>query len=355
MIDETAAASARVPRLPSPLHLLAGVIRVGRALDWRDRRLCAAPWARPAWQRVVRPEATVRQWLDRHRRRRGCPDAVGAAGAGRAESPIDDASARPFVGRPAADVREIAARLRACPAGGAARRALRAPSSRLHRHAGWRTSHAHRMRARATVVDGAGRRWSARCDAHEIRQPGQSSAQCRGSPSRMCSAIHRPRSSSRAARGRRSPASPIVTVNLWFDGRSSTQRSSGCRAARSSGCSTSGRSWAMRSSHLSLVSSGAERVVAQRQRELVGLAHERARRRDARRARGAVLRRASSCASAARRSRWPRASRRGRRLARPSPGLFLAGDWIDTGLPATIESAVSAAIGRPTRPCALVD
>ena len=31
-------------------------------------------------------------------------------------------------------------------------------------------------------------------------------------------------------------------------------------------------------------------------------------------------------------------------------GLFLAGDWIDTGLPATIESAVrSGHRGRPTR------
>jgi thioredoxin reductase len=26
----------------------------------------------------------------------------------------------------------------------------------------------------------------------------------------------------------------------------------------------------------------------------------------------------------------------------PVPGLYLAGDWIDTGLPATIESAVRA-------------
>ena len=45
-------------------------------------------------------------------------------------------------------------------------------------------------------------------------------------------------------------------------------------------------------------------------------------------------------ASRARRSRWRPASRRGRRRATPVPGLFLAGDWIDTGLPATIESAV---------------
>ena len=40
-----------------------------------------------------------------------------------------------------------------------------------------------------------------------------------------------------------------------------------------------------------------------------------------------------------------RAAARGRRRRRAVRGLFLAGDWIDTGLPATIESAVGAATG----------
>ena len=49
---------------------------------------------------------------------------------------------------------------------------------------------------------------------------------------------------------------------------------------------------------------------------------------------------ASSSARNRRRSRWRRASRRARATKTGVPGLFLAGDWIDTGLPATIESAV---------------
>ena len=49
----------------------------------------------------------------------------------------------------------------------------------------------------------------------------------------------------------------------------------------------------------------------------------------------------ASYASRVRRSRWRRASRVvPPRRRRCSPGLLLAGDWIDTGLPATIESAV---------------
>ena len=56
-----------------------------------------------------------------------------------------------------------------------------------------------------------------------------------------------------------------------------------------------------------------------------------------------------SSASRARRSRWRPDSRRGRRPTRPCRGLFLAGDWIDTGLPATIESAVGAATAAADR------
>ena len=57
-------------------------------------------------------------------------------------------------------------------------------------------------------------------------------------------------------------------------------------------------------------------------------------------ARGATLLRAPSSAKNRRRSRSPPVSRRARRRAPAVDGLFLAGDWIDTGLPGTIESAV---------------
>ena len=51
---------------------------------------------------------------------------------------------------------------------------------------------------------------------------------------------------------------------------------------------------------------------------------------------------APSSARSARRSRSPPASRRGRASTTPVRGLFLAGDWIETGLPGTIESAAVA-------------
>jgi hydroxysqualene dehydroxylase len=93
------------------------------------------------------------------------------------------------------------------------------------------------------------------------------------------------------------------------------------------------------SSHLSLVSSGATSLVAKPNAEIIetALAELRAalpamQGAEARRAICVRERRATfSVASGL----PPRPSTR-----TAIPGLFLAGDWIDTGLPATIESAV---------------
>jgi zeta-carotene desaturase len=91
--------------------------------------------------------------------------------------------------------------------------------------------------------------------------------------------------------------------------------------------------------HLSLVSSGAEAVLRQTNDELVALARTELESAIPA-ARAAVLRRATVV-------REPQASislapgqprRPGTRTA--VAGLYLAGDWVDTGLPATIESAV---------------
>jgi uncharacterized protein with NAD-binding domain and iron-sulfur cluster len=92
-------------------------------------------------------------------------------------------------------------------------------------------------------------------------------------------------------------------------------------------------------SHLSLVSSGADRMVARTNEELIQLAH-----RELFEAmpdvRTASLLRATVV-------REPRAtfSLAAGQPARPGTetgirGFYLAGDWIDTGLPGTIESAV---------------
>jgi uncharacterized protein with NAD-binding domain and iron-sulfur cluster len=92
-------------------------------------------------------------------------------------------------------------------------------------------------------------------------------------------------------------------------------------------------------SHLSLVSSGADDIVRLPNDELIAMAHGEllealGAARDAHLLRASVVRERQATFSLA-----------PGQPARPSTetpvrDLFLAGDWIDTGLPATIESAV---------------
>jgi hypothetical protein len=134
-------------------------------------------------------------------------------------------------------------------------------------------------------------------------------------------------------------ASPIVTVNLWFDRR----------VTRASFVGLPGRAmqWVFdkrvlfgeEASHLSLVSSAAGSLVGLSNDAVIGRAMGEI---DAAfpAVREAELRRAVVV-----RERRATFSVAPDQPSRPStvtdvPGLLLAGDWIDTGLPATIESAV---------------
>jgi squalene-associated FAD-dependent desaturase len=146
-------------------------------------------------------------------------------------------------------------------------------------------------------------------------------------------------------RARRMASSPIVTVNLWFDrpvmpvmpimdepfvslpGRTmqwvfDTREAFGDSA-----------------SHLSLISSGAATSVGMPNGDLIATAHEELLAalpavRDRRLLRATVVREPRATFSLA-----PGQPQRPS-TATPVDGLFLAGDWIDTGLPATMESAV---------------
>jgi len=94
-------------------------------------------------------------------------------------------------------------------------------------------------------------------------------------------------------------------------------------------------------SHLSLVSSGASPLVALSNPELIAMAHRELLEalpavRDAKLLRGTVVREPQATFSLA-----PGQPERPS-VRTPVPGLYLAGDWIATGLPATIESAVRA-------------
>jgi zeta-carotene desaturase len=134
-------------------------------------------------------------------------------------------------------------------------------------------------------------------------------------------------------------ASPIVTVNLWFDRPVTSHSFVGLPGRAMQWVFDKRAILGDGSSHLSLVSSGASALVGQGNQELVDLAM-RELTAAVPAARQAVLRRAVVV-----REKRATFSVAPGQPARPPvetaiPGLFLAGDWIATGLPATIESAV---------------
>lgn len=138
-------------------------------------------------------------------------------------------------------------------------------------------------------------------------------------------------------RARATGASPIVSVNLWYDRPVMDDPFVGLPGGR--------LQWAFDKSAafgpgcVSLVASGAASHVDRTNPELVSAADEELRSALAigagvRLLRGSVVREPRATFSLA----PGQPDRPGTRTA--VPGLFLAGDWIATGLPATIESAV---------------
>jgi zeta-carotene desaturase len=136
-------------------------------------------------------------------------------------------------------------------------------------------------------------------------------------------------------------ASPIVTVNLWFDRVVTDQMLVGLPGRTMQWVFDKRTVFGERASHLSLVSSGAASVVGWSNRELIDLALKEVRgalppARAAAMTRGVVVREKRATFSVAP-GQPPRPS-----VETAVPGLFLAGDWTDTGLPATIEGAVES-------------
>ncbi|MQA31292.1 MAG: FAD-dependent oxidoreductase [Luteitalea sp.] len=146
--------------------------------------------------------------------------------------------------------------------------------------------------------------------------------------------------------------SPIVTVNMWFDGQVIDEPFVGLPGRVMQWLFDTRAVFGEAASHVSLVSSGAADVLGRTNPELLALAHEELLEalpavRAARLLRGTVIREPHATFSLAP-GQPPRPDTR-----TDVKGLYLAGDWIDTGLPATIESAVrsghraaAAALGR---------
>jgi uncharacterized protein with NAD-binding domain and iron-sulfur cluster len=134
-------------------------------------------------------------------------------------------------------------------------------------------------------------------------------------------------------------SSPIVTVNLWLARAVTDLPFVGLPGRTMQWVFDKRQAFGQHASHLSLVSSGAETIVARSNADLVELAMTEVREAlpaagDARLVRATVVREKRATFSLA-----PGQPARPA-TATPVPGLWLAGDWIDTGLPATIESAV---------------
>jgi hydroxysqualene dehydroxylase len=132
---------------------------------------------------------------------------------------------------------------------------------------------------------------------------------------------------------------PIVTVNLWYDRQVMDEPFVGLPGRAMQWVFDKGLAFGRDASHLSLVASGAEAIVGERTADLVTRAAREVEEalpgaRGARMLRGTVVREKQATFSLS-----------AGQPPRPSThtgvrGLYLAGDWIETGLPGTIESAV---------------
>jgi squalene-associated FAD-dependent desaturase len=134
---------------------------------------------------------------------------------------------------------------------------------------------------------------------------------------------------------------PIVTVNLWYDRAVMDDVFVGLPGRDMQWVFDKRRAFGEAASHLSLVASGADALVGADNAALVALAAREVAAaipgaRDAVLKRGTVIREKRATFSLA----PGEPGRPG--VTTPIEGLFLAGDWIDTGLPGTIESAAVA-------------
>ena len=134
-------------------------------------------------------------------------------------------------------------------------------------------------------------------------------------------------------------SSPIVTVNLWFDRQVLDEPFVGLPGRSMQWVFDKRLMLGGSTSHVSLVSSGASPLLDRQNDEIIAAAYDELL---------AALPETRGVRAAARvgHARAARDLLAGAGTAAASgtrtgvPGLYLAGDWIETGLPATIESAV---------------
>jgi squalene-associated FAD-dependent desaturase len=144
-----------------------------------------------------------------------------------------------------------------------------------------------------------------------------------------------------SARAAAMKSSPIVTVNLWFDGPVMDAGFIGLVGGPMPWVFDKSAIFGAGAGHLSVVSSGADDLVSLKNEEVTRLALDQLgqalpRLRARAPVRSVVVREPRATFSLAP-GEPPRPG-----TGTPVRGFYLAGDWIDTGLPGTIESAVAS-------------
>jgi squalene-associated FAD-dependent desaturase len=347
VIDRSGVKSRLVcPALPAPFHLLAAVLE-WEALSWRDRLAVlrmAAP-LRLARQQLrggrliaASPGETVDAWLVRNgqtpRIRELLWDPLALAAL---NQPPAEAAAPPFARVLAemfgGDPQAAAIALPVKPL-----RVMYAEPARAYieaRGGDVRTATSARILKAADgalAVETAGGRWTPHAVVCAV--PWFAVAEVLdGSLAAMGEVVDR---------ARRMASSPIVTVNLWFDRPAMPVMDEpfvSLPGRRMQWVFDTREAFGDAASHLSLLSSGAATSAGMSNGDLIATAHEELLAalpavRDRRPLRATVVREPRATFSLA-----PGQPQRPSTTT-PVDGLFLAGDWIDTGLPATIESAV---------------
>jgi squalene-associated FAD-dependent desaturase len=332
------------PALPAPLNLLAGLFDWD-ALTWEDRlsalrmvgplrraRRALAPGAREI---AASPGETVEAWLIRNGQTARLREMLWEPLALAALNQPPDRAAAPVFARVLAEMFGPDPRLAAILLPARPLHLMYAEPARDHIE---RAGGAVRTGAPAKVtiaarleVEASGERWSP--DAVIAAVPWFAVRDLIGGDvSGLESLIDR---------ASRMTSSPIVTVNLWFDRVVLDEAFVGLPGRAMQWVFDKRAVLGGDASHLSLVSSGASPLVALSNPELIAIARQELvdalpAIREARMVRATVVRepRATFSLAPGEPARPP--------VHTSVRGLYLAGDWIDTGLPATIESAVRA-------------
>lgn len=346
MIDRSGTRSCLVcPSLPGPFHLLAGVLEWD-ALSWTDK-LSALRMAAPLRLAVrqasgrggeaiaASPGETVENWLIRNGQSARIRELLWDPLALAALNQPADVAAAPWFARVLAEMFGSDSHAAAIVLPAKPLHLMYAEPARAYietKQGSVFTSASAKLRVEndaVVSVDARGERWSAGAIVSTVPWFALSEL-FENEPVALSRILDR-------ARGMAS--SPIVTVNLWLDRPVIDEPFVGLPGRAMQWVFDKRLLFGGDASHLSLVSSGASPLTGLANQELIRTAHEELldavpAMRPARLVRATV-------------SREPRATFSLAPGQPPRPGVttpirrfWLAGDWIDTGLPATIESAV---------------